>query len=828
MKATVNKLFYTAGGNRRRHVSEDKIAKAIVEDVINKIALPGKLRAAISQNNHSTTDRTNSSVEAALYPRVVLPQNNCPDWTHLRLFIEFKKGGIANDPFDDKSDHPETWAQSRQDVREQLLAYASNTFQYQHRTALYSLLINGDKFRGMYWDRAGLIVTNAINYLENPGSLLQFLWAFASLSDERQGLDPTATLLVEGSDEYELMDAWAVDNPALDMPFQELADVSEFPDSDTLPPPGAAGNTHQNTSQPSQPLFKYVRENLRKSLVKDWPRYRLLVGEDEHEFLVAYPAFEATSMFGRGTRGYIACDVKNNKFVWLKDSWRPFYEGVEQEGVYLETMASKLDIKLNLPTVVAHGDVLQQTTYIAGYTTDGRTRSVSPPAESASDESTRGKKRPREEVEAEPESVRESRLLIHYRLAVEEVCMKMGDFTNGKQLVKLVSDCIITHRDAYEHFGILHRDVSTGNMLVLPRIRKCKSGKTRVFWEGFLTDWELAKHISKDTALQPAEPPEPTGTWQFMSVEHVRHPERPVGVADDLESFFHVLLYHSLRCLRHTLDGLVQSFVSDYFDTVWYGDDPSGKQMCSNAKVLAATQGIIPGETTYYLKFLNDRGVSQHPLNNLFRTWLELYIARYHILKKQDNDLRFGLNPVRGTSPAQRSVDVSASKVPDDESRNIVEAESKHLQELYADDSDFQDSSDEDSSDEDSDSEDEAHVVLRKKRAAQLETHSKTIRIFRRYLRKFPWPTTDVVGDQLVATCNPTKQIAALKPARTSNAACGETPTPSKRARIDHSADVASGSRPTSAAPPHAARPSNTAKSRGRRFTQQRLTRARR
>lgn len=462
MKATVNKLFYTAGGNRRRHVSEDKIAKAIVcllptsstkiscvpfqvEDVINKIALPGKLRAAISQNNHSTTDRTNSSVVAALYPRVVLPQNNCPaHWTHLRLFIEFKKGGIANDPFDDKSDHPETWAQSRQDVREQLLAYTSNTFQYQHRTALYSLLINGDKFRGMYWDRSGLIVTNAINYLENPGSLLQFLWAFASMSDERQGIDPTATLLVEGSDDYTLMDAWAVDNPALDMPFQELADVSEFPDSDTLPPPGLAGNTRQKTSQPSQPLFKYVRENFRKSLVKDWPRYRLLVGEDEHEFLVAYPAFEATSMFGRGTRGYIACDIKNNRFVWLKDSWRPFYEGVEQEGVYLETMASKPDIKLNLATVVAHGDVLQQTTYIAGYTTDERTGSVAPPAESASDESTRGKKRPREEEKTEPESVREGRLLIHYRLAVEEVCMKMGDFTNGKQFVKLVSDCIIS------------------------------------------------------------------------------------------------------------------------------------------------------------------------------------------------------------------------------------------------------------------------------------------------------------------------------------------------------------------------------------------------
>lgn len=462
MIETVNTLFYDEDGIRREDVSENEIANTIVclsanlvgqsfmrpfqvKDVINKIALPGKLRAALSQNSHCAMDRANSNVNAALYPRSVLPKDDRPDWTHLRLFIEFKQGGTANDPFDDKGDHPEAWAQSRQDVREHLLAYASTTFQYQHRTALFSLLINGDEFRGMYWDRSGLIATNAINYLENPGSLLQFLWAFASMSDERQGIDPTATLLVEGSDDYTLMDTWGIDNPDLDMPFQELADVSEFPDSDALPPPGPAGNTRQKTSHPSQPLFKYVREDFQKSLCKGWPRYKLLVGEDKHEFLVACPVFEASSMFGRGTRGYIACDVKNNKFVWLKDSWRPFYEGVEPEGKYLETMRSKPGVKLTVPTVVAHGDVLQQTTYVAEYMTDEQMRPVTPPAESVSGESTHGKKGAVEEEEtAEPESVPQARLLIHYRLAVQEVCLKMGEFTSGEQLVRLILDCIVS------------------------------------------------------------------------------------------------------------------------------------------------------------------------------------------------------------------------------------------------------------------------------------------------------------------------------------------------------------------------------------------------
>ncbi len=460
MTVAMKKLFYTADGVRRENVSEDEIANAIVclsadltghchifmilfqvKDVINKIALPGKLRAALSQNKNSKTDRSKSKVDAALYRRGVLPQNGIPHWTHVRLFIDFKQGGTANDPFDDKSDNLEAWAQSRQDIRGQLLAYASTTFQYQHRTALYSLSINGDQFRGMYWDRSGLIVTEATKYVDDPSSLVQFLWTFASLSDERQGIDTTATLLSTGCDDYKLMDAWALDDPALDMPFHERADVSDkFAEHDTAAI-GPADDTRLKTSHPSQPPFKYVREDFQKSLVEGWPRYR---GEDKHEFLIAHPVFTATSMFGRGTRGYIACDIKNNKFVWLKDSWRQFYEGVEPEGKYLETMASKPGLKLTIPTVAAHGDVLQQTTYAAEYMKDEKTAPISSPADSASSESTRGKKRPRETEEqpVEPESVREARLFIHYRLAVEEICLKMGYFTSGKQLVQLVLDCI--------------------------------------------------------------------------------------------------------------------------------------------------------------------------------------------------------------------------------------------------------------------------------------------------------------------------------------------------------------------------------------------------
>ncbi|KAI0665721.1 hypothetical protein C8Q78DRAFT_940846, partial [Trametes maxima] len=57
-------------------------------------------------------------------------------------------------------------------------------------------------------------------------------------------------------------------------------------------------------------------------------------------FLIGKPIFFSTSMFGRGTCGYIALDVKTRRFVFLKDSWRPFYVGVEPEGHYLDLLSS--------------------------------------------------------------------------------------------------------------------------------------------------------------------------------------------------------------------------------------------------------------------------------------------------------------------------------------------------------------------------------------------------------------------------------------------------------------------------------------------------------
>lgn len=49
----------------------------------------------------------------------------------------------------------------------------------------------------------------------------------------------------------------------------------------------------------------------------------------------------------------------------------------------------------------------------------------------------------------------------------------------------------------------MHRDVSAGNLLIYPHVRRTADGKYRIYWQGILADWELAKHVSKTVAMQP-------------------------------------------------------------------------------------------------------------------------------------------------------------------------------------------------------------------------------------------------------------------------------------------------------------------------------------
>ena len=48
--------------------------------------------------------------------------------------------------------------------------------------------------------------------------------------------------------------------------------------------------------------------------------------------------------------------------------------------------------------------------------------------------------------------------------------------------------------------------------------------------------------------LTPAQ-----GTFQYTSVAHINYPNSPKQIADELESFFHILIYYAARYLKSSL-----------------------------------------------------------------------------------------------------------------------------------------------------------------------------------------------------------------------------------------------------------------------------------
>lgn len=184
--------------------------------IINELELPKGYKAGLACHPKK------ARAVAALYPGDKVPSNSKPDWTHSRLFIEFKEGESKYDPWDDSDEmSPGSEGETAVDVRGQSIAYAHHTFLHQHRTALYSLFIIGREFRAVRWDRSGVIVSRKVDYVKHTDSLLEILWCIAQLDNAQQGMDPTATLIVEDTQAFRMMDYLARPDPSVDADYMD-------------------------------------------------------------------------------------------------------------------------------------------------------------------------------------------------------------------------------------------------------------------------------------------------------------------------------------------------------------------------------------------------------------------------------------------------------------------------------------------------------------------------------------------------------------------------------------------------------------------------------
>ncbi|KAI0368968.1 hypothetical protein BV20DRAFT_1053504 [Pilatotrama ljubarskyi] len=480
------------------HQQGDDLYQPLLE-VINDSGILGDyvLIAATSIARKSRPERT--KVVGGMYAKDFRGAaiNKRFDGSSVELSIECESYPTSDDPFDDHDlTRRPSWNRRKDNLR-RFMNHPALVFECQQRTHYYSIIIIGSYARIVRWDRSGAIFSPKFDYERDPAKLGLFLWRFSHSSASVRGHDPTACHVLPGSEHRALMVQWAA---------------------------------HQ-----LPPAADHAREMFAESLVDDWPWYKLTVGDPvtgtPREFLVGRPIFAAPGVVGRGTRGYVALDITNPEyvFVFLKDCWRVLQPGSEQEGsilVYLNEKGVE-----HIPTALIHGDVEGQRTLSEGIC-------PAPVHE-------RGQQC-------------EFKTKAHYRLAVKEVGLPLKRFRTGKELVRVFLHCLMAHEDAYKKAKVMHRDISVGNIIMVPKI--FDGG---MVYEGLLTDWELSKRLDQ-RGLVPGHPHR-MGTWQFMSVKAINDPGMHIELADELESMFHAMLWCAVRYLPHNCPN-VGEFMNSYFD----------------------------------------------------------------------------------------------------------------------------------------------------------------------------------------------------------------------------------------------------------------------
>ncbi|KAI9060450.1 hypothetical protein FKP32DRAFT_1605331 [Trametes sanguinea] len=579
------------------NMQESEISRLFVE-AVNNDSLRLGLKMALSENRLESGDPNSLKIDASFFRPGSVPTDGKPHWADLMVAVEFKAHDTAKDPYDDRKDGVvDANAESRKQVRGQIIQYAEQIFDYQHRTSLIMLLVVGRRFRFTRWDRSGTLVTRAVDYVDEPRMLYEMLWHLCRLSDRALGLDPTAHRVLPGSHEYAQM-VQARRAPV------GLPDIDHEEGSLTMPPPPGA-------------VFKYVREMFKNSLDPNFPWYRLEVPDatGTRSFLVGKRVFCAPGMAGRGTKGYVALDISvcPPRLVWLKDAWRTHYTFVAQEGAVLKEL-NDAEVS-NVPTLICHGDIPGQATETPMWWELKNPPTPAdvpvpplfvPPELIASSSRTlvnppgfilpKGTKRSSSDME-DGENGRDDcplRRHKHYRLVVEEVGMKLINFQHGQQLLQIIYDCVGAHEEAVIHANIMHRDISGGNILILPKVVVDEdTGSLDIKWTGLLVDWELSKPLVGEAALPRPRQPERTGTWQFMSVAVLSDHGKLLEISDELESFFHVTLYYAVRYLRSNCPD-VGSFIEDFFDTYTVEKDT---YKCGRMKTQVMGDGMLRADS---------------------------------------------------------------------------------------------------------------------------------------------------------------------------------------------------------------------------------------
>ncbi|KAK2591244.1 hypothetical protein QQS21_011070 [Conoideocrella luteorostrata] len=135
--------------------------------------------------------------------------------------------------------------------------------------------------------------------------------------------------------------------------------------------------------------------------------------------------------------------------------------------------------------------------------------------------------------ERDPNEPYENRVLSC--LVISPAGRVISDFKTIRELLEPLRDAIRAHQSLYTKGRILHRDISSNNIIITD---PSEPGD----FNGMLIDLDLAKERDSD----PSGARSQTGTMQFMAIEVLRNVDH--SYRHDLESFFYVLIWLCARC----------------------------------------------------------------------------------------------------------------------------------------------------------------------------------------------------------------------------------------------------------------------------------------
>ncbi|KAJ3542782.1 hypothetical protein NM688_g5938 [Phlebia brevispora] len=173
-----------------------------------------------------------------------------------------------------------------------------------------------------------------------------------------------------------------------------------------------------------------------------------------------------------------------------------------------------------------------------------------------------------------PDESREDKIL--HRLLLSPVGRPIWEYESEEILIRGIKAAIEGHKYLYEN-GILHRDVSAGNVLLAQH--------PQPGMEGFITDLDYARvgetsRVAEQAKAAGKSVPHGghiTGTYQFMSIRILRlmwldkidqNPSEIVNeVRDDLESFVWVFCYALMRhhVSYHPKDAMAEELFRDAY-----------------------------------------------------------------------------------------------------------------------------------------------------------------------------------------------------------------------------------------------------------------------